>query len=91
MLGLKSLLALASLLAVGACAVVPPANPYSYYGVPAYSYGAPAYSGYYGAPTYAYGAPVYPGYPSYYGPYLGGPAVTLGFFGGSWGRRYGHW
>ena len=28
---------------------------------------------------------------SYYGPYLGGPAVTLGFFGGGWRHRHHHW
>jgi hypothetical protein len=49
-------------------------QPYSYYG----SYGAPAYYGY---PGY---------YPGYYGPYLGGPAVSLGFFGG-WGHRHYNW
>ena len=40
--------------------------------------------------TTYYGAPAYYGYPGYYGayPYLGGPAVSLGFFGG-WGRH--HW
>jgi hypothetical protein len=34
--------------------------------------------------TTYYGASAYYGYPGYYGPYsyLGGPAVSLGFFGG---------
>jgi hypothetical protein len=79
MLGLKSLAALAGLLTAGACTVPPPATTYSYYGAPAYT----SYPGYYGAPAYY-------GYPGYYSPYLGGPAVTLGFFGGGWGQRYGY-
>ncbi|WP_206664516.1 hypothetical protein [Dankookia rubra] len=44
------------------------------------------------APGTYYGASPYWGARSYYGPYWGAPAVSLGFFGGGWGHRhFGHY
>jgi hypothetical protein len=40
--------------------------------------------------SYPYASSTYWGAPSNYGPYWGGPAVSLGFFGGGWGHHHHH-